>query len=167
MPVAWLRPFCKDTLPVLAACAVTAGLRVLIRRAGRWWSLLLIALTQAIFQAWYYNTGSHPALNPNLLWGILPQTDSHLYHTQACELLNGQRISGFLRARHPYPIFLATLLRVCGHDFRLVTSLCTLLTALATWSVFEVVPSVSVAWPLRCIWSASHFTSESTARACL
>src|SRR4249919_2784036 len=71
MPVAWLRPFCRDTLPVLAVCAGTAGLRILFRRGGPWWSLLVIALTQAIFQAWCYNTGSHPALDSNLLWGIL------------------------------------------------------------------------------------------------
>ena len=139
MPVPWLRPLCNDTFRYLVACAIAAGLRVLAQRGGRWWSLLVIALTQAIFQAWCYNTGSHPALNPNLLWGLLPQTDFHLYYTQACELLNRQQISGFIGARHPYPIFLATLLWVCGHDFRLVTSLCTLLMALATWSVFEVV----------------------------
>lgn len=101
--------------------------------------MLAIALTQAIFQAWCYNTGSHPSDNPHLLWGILPQTDSHLYYTQACQLLHGEQISAAHGARHAFPVFLAALLRVSGHDFVWVTSLFTLLMALATWSVFEVV----------------------------
>jgi hypothetical protein len=101
--------------------------------------LSVIALTQASFQAWCYNTGSHPALNPFQIWGILPATDSGLYYTAACELLNGQQISGMAGARHSYPLLLVVLLKIFRHDFRLVTMVATIVMALATWSAFEVV----------------------------
>lgn len=139
LPVNWLRPLCRDTWPLPAICAFTTVSAFCLRRYGAYASLALIALTQAIFQAWCYNTGSHPALNPTLLWGILPQTDSHLYYSQACEILNGQQISVCLGARHPYPMFLAALLWFCGHDFRLVTTLSVLLLSFATWLSFEVI----------------------------
>jgi hypothetical protein len=140
MPVFWLRPFCKDTWPILLVCAVAGALPFLFhRREGSAWSLTVIALTQAIFQAWCYNTGSHPALSPFQMWGILPATDSHLYYSVACELLNGQQISAMAGARHPYPLLLALLLKIFGHDFRSVTLVFTILMALATWSAFEVI----------------------------
>jgi hypothetical protein len=140
VPVAWLRPLCKGTWTILAVCATASILPLLFRKkGGSASSLLVIALAQAAFQAWCYNTGSHPALNPFQIWGILPATDSHLYYSAACELLNGQQITVMAGARHSYPLLLAILLRVFRHDFRLVTSFCTLLMSLATWSVFEVV----------------------------
>src|SRR5215208_6565747 len=62
MPVAWLQPVCKDTWPIVAVCAMAGAPSLLFPRLqGRAWSLAVIALTQAIFQAWCYNTGSHPA----------------------------------------------------------------------------------------------------------
>jgi hypothetical protein len=94
---------------------------------------------QAIFQAWCYNTASHPALSPFQMWGIFPATDSHLYYSAACELVNGQQISAMAGARHPYPLLLALLLKIFGHDFRLVTLGFTILMALATWSALEVI----------------------------
>ena len=119
---------------------MAAILPVLFRRAGASaWSLLLIALTQASFQAWCYNTGSHPAGNPLQAWGILPLIDSHLYYTAACEVLNGQQITSMYGARHPYPLLLAVLLRIFGHDLRAVTFAFTIAMALATWSAFEVI----------------------------
>ena len=140
MPVAWLRPLCKDTWPILAVCGVAGILPLLFRRRGAsTLSLLVIGFTQATFQAWSYNTGSHPALNPFQLWGILPATDSHLYYTEACEVLNGQQITVMAGARHPYPLLLAVLLKIFRHDFRVVTLVFTIVMALATWSAFEVV----------------------------
>jgi hypothetical protein len=140
MPVDWLRPLCKDTWPILAACALLAGLPPLFRRTGASaWSLLIIALTQATFQAWCYNTGSHPAHNGLQAWGIFPLIDSHLYYTAACEVLNGQQISSVYGARHPYPLLLAVLLRIFGHDLRAITFVFTIVMALATWSAFEVI----------------------------
>jgi hypothetical protein len=119
---------------------MAAILPVLFRRAGASaWSLLLIALTQASFQAWCYNTGSHPAGNPLQAWGIFPLIDSHLYYTAACEVLNGQQITSMYGARHPYPLLLAVLLRIFGHDLRAVTFAFTIAMALATWSAFEVI----------------------------
>jgi len=99
----------------------------------------VIALTQATFQAWCYNTGSHPALNPFQNWGIFPGSDAQLYYSAACNLLNGQQITALAGARHSYPIFLAILLKLFGHDLRLITLVSTLVMALATWSVFEVI----------------------------
>jgi hypothetical protein len=140
MPLSWLQPLCKDTWPILLVCAMAAVLPFLFhRRGGNAWSLLMIALTQATFQAWCYNTGSHPALSPFQMWGIFPATDSHLYYSAACELLNGQQISAMAGARHPYPLLLALLLKIFGHDFRTVTLVLTILMALATWSAFEVI----------------------------
>jgi hypothetical protein len=140
MPVSWLRPLCKDTWPILLVCAMAGVLPFLFhRRGGSAWSLFVIALTQAVFQAWCYNTGSHPALSPFQIWGIFPATDSHLYYSAACELLNGQQISAMAGARQPYPLFLAALLKIFGHDFRLVTMVSTIVMALATWSAFEVI----------------------------
>lgn len=119
---------------------MAAGLPFVLRRTGASaWSLLVITLTQAAFQAWCYNTGSHPANNPLQAWGIFPLIDSHFYYTAACEVLNGQQISSMYGARHPYPLLLAVLLRIFGHDFRTVTFVFTLVMALATWSAFEVI----------------------------
>lgn len=140
MPVSCLRPLCKDTWPVLAACTLAAVLPFLFRRAGgSAWSLLVIALTQATFQAWCYNTGSHPAHNALQAWGIFPLIDSHLYYTAACEVLNGQQITSMYGGRHPFPLLLAVLLKIFGHDFRAVTFAFTIAMALATWSAFEVI----------------------------
>lgn len=140
MPVSWLRPVCKDTWAILLACTMAAVLPSFFhRRGGAAWSLLVIALTQGIFQAWCYNTGSHPALSPFQIWGVFPATDSHLYYTAACELLNGQQISAMAGARHSYPLLLAALLKIFRHDFRLVTMVSTIVMALATWSAFEVI----------------------------
>jgi hypothetical protein len=77
--------------------------------------LSVIALTQASFQAWCYNTGFHPALTPFQMWGILPATDSHLYYSAAFELLNGQHIAVMAGARQPYPLLLAVLLKIFRH----------------------------------------------------
>jgi hypothetical protein len=101
--------------------------------------LSVIALTQAVFQAWCYNTGSHPALNPFQMWGILPATDSHLYYSGACELLNGQQITVMAGVRQPYPLLLAVLLQIFRQDLRAVTLVFTIVLALATWSAFEVI----------------------------
>jgi hypothetical protein len=140
MPVGWLHPICKDTWPILAACAMAAILPFLFRRAApRAWSLLVIALTQASFQAWCYNTGSHPAHNSLQAWGIFPLIDSHMFYTAACEVLNGQQITSIQGARHPYPLLLAVLLKIFGHDVRAVTSVFTIVMALAVWSAFEVI----------------------------
>src|SRR5262245_56069560 len=140
MRVSWLRPLCKDTWPILLVCAVAAVAGfVFHRRRASAWSLMVIALTQAVFQAWCYNTGSHPALSPFQMWGIFPATDSHLYYTAACELLNGQRITAMAGARQPYPLLLASLLKIFSHDFRLVTLVVAILMSLATWSAFEVI----------------------------
>ena len=140
MPIAWLRPFCKGTWPILTACMLAAVLPCLFRRAGASaWSLLVIALTQATFQAWCYNTGSHPVHNLLQAWGIFPLYDSHLYYTAACEVLNGQQITSMYGARHPYPLLLAGLLRILGHDFRAITFVFTIVMVLATWSAFEVI----------------------------
>jgi len=140
MLVAWLHPICKDTWPILATCAMAAILPLLFRRAGASaWSLSVIALTQAIFQAWCYNTGSHPARSALQTWGIFPVNDANFYYTQACELLSGEQITFMQGARQPYPLLLAVLLKIFRHDFRLVTSVFTILMALATWSAFEVI----------------------------
>src|SRR4029077_13430908 len=140
MPAAWLRPLCKDSWPILAACGIAGILPRLFRdRGGSAWSLSVIAVTQAIFQAWCYNTGSHPAHNPFQLWGILPTTDSGLYYTAASNLLNGQQITAMAGARHPYPLLLAVLLKIFRHVFRSVTLVFTILMAFATWSAFEII----------------------------
>jgi hypothetical protein len=140
MPAAWLRPLCKDTWPILAACGIAGILPRLFRdRGGSAWSLSVIALTQASFQAWCYNTGSHPALSPFQMWGILPGSDSGLYYTAASNLLNGQQITAMAGARHPYPLLLAILLKIFRHDFWSVSLMFTILVALATWSAFEVI----------------------------
>ena len=140
MPVSWLRPFCEDTWPIVLACAMAGALPLLFHRRGDGaWSLSMIALTQAIFQAWCYNTGSHPARNPFQIWGILPGSDAGLYYTAASNLLNGQQITAMAGARHPYPLLLAVLLKIFRHDFRSVTLVFTILMALATWSAFEVI----------------------------
>lgn len=139
-PVAWLRPICKDTWPILAVSAIAVILPRLFRRAGASaWSLLVIALTQAAFQAWCYNTGSHPARSLLQIWGIFPVNDACFYYTQACELLNGQHITFMLGPRQPYPVLLAVLLRIFGHDFRTITLVFAIVMALATWSAFEVI----------------------------
>jgi hypothetical protein len=140
MPVSWLRPVCKDTWAILLACAMAGVLPFLFHRQGRGaWSLCVIALTQAIFQAWCYNTGSHPALNPFQNWGIFPASDAQLYYSAACNLLNEQQITALAGARHPYPVLLAVLLKIFRHDFRSVTLIVTIVMALATWSAFEVI----------------------------
>jgi hypothetical protein len=140
MPVSWLRPLCKDTWPILLVCTLAVLPPLLFHRRGASaWSLLVIALTQAVFQAWCYNTGSHPALSPFQIWGIFPATDSHLYYSAACELLNGQQISAMAGARHPYPLLLAVLLKMFSHDLRWVTLVFTIVMAVATWSAFEVI----------------------------
>ena len=140
MPVSLLRPFCKDTWPILLACAVAAALPLLFhRRGGGAWSLSVIALTQATFQAWCYNTGSHPAHNPFQIWGILPGSDADLYYTAASNLLNGQQITAMAGARHLYPLLLAVLLKIFRHDCRSITFVSTIVMALATWSAFEVI----------------------------
>ena len=143
MPVSCLRSICEDTWPIVLACAMAAALPLLFHRRGNSaWSLLVIALTQAIFQAWCYNTGSHPVHNPLQVWGILPAYDGNLYYTAASNLLDGQQITAataMTGARHPYPVLLAVLLKIFGHDFRSVTLVFTILMALATWSAFEVI----------------------------
>jgi hypothetical protein len=72
------------------------------------------------------------------MWGIFPATDSHLYYSEACELLNGQQISVMVGARQPYPLLLAVLLKTFSYDIRAVTLVFTIVLALATWSAFEV-----------------------------
>jgi hypothetical protein len=140
IPEGWLRPVCKDTWAVVVACAIAGAPLVFFPRIeGHAWSLLVIALIQAVFQAWCYNTGSHPASNPCQIWGIFPFNDAHLYYNGACELLNGQQITVMPGARHPYPILLAVLLKTFMHDFRGVTSVFTIVMAIATWSAFEVI----------------------------
>jgi Dolichyl-phosphate-mannose-protein mannosyltransferase len=140
MPVAWLRPLCKDTWTILAVSALAAVLPSLFRcKKASASSLLVIALTQAIFQGWCYNTGSHPAHNPFQMWGILPGSDAVLYYTAASDLLNGQQITAMAGARHPYPLLLALLLKIFGHDLRSVTLVFTIVMAVATWSAFEVI----------------------------
>jgi hypothetical protein len=109
------------------------------RRGDSAWSLLVIALTQAIFQAWCYNTGSYPVHNLLKIWGILPGNDAGLYYSAASNLLNGQQITAMAGARHPYPVLLAVLLKIFRNDFRSVTLVFTILMALATWSAFEVI----------------------------
>jgi len=142
MPVSWLRPLCKDTWTVVALCAMAAVLPRFFRSGqGNASSLLVIALTQAVFQAWCYNTGSHPALSPFQAWGILPGADAVLYYTAASNLLNGQQITAMAGARDPYPLLLAVLLKIFRHDFLLVTFVSTIVMALATWSAFEVIRS--------------------------
>lgn len=139
-PVAWLRPISKDTWPVGVACAIAAALPALLRRMeGRALSLAVIALTQAVFQAWSYNTASHPASYALQLWGAFPFSDAQMYYSAACELLNAQQITVMEGARHPFPVLLAVLLKILAHDFRLVTSTLTIVMALATWSAFEVI----------------------------
>src|ERR1700752_2211799 len=84
VPAIWLRPLCKGTWAVLAMCGLAASLPALLRsKGGSVWSLVVIALIQAVFQAWCYNTGSHPAGNSLQIWGILPSDDSELYYTFA------------------------------------------------------------------------------------
>jgi hypothetical protein len=140
MSVVWLRPFCKETWPVLAACALAAVLPFLFRRKGTsTWSLLVIALIQAAFQAWCYNTGSHPAVTQSQIWGIFPFGDSNFYYSGACELLNGQQMTLMFGARESFPLLLAVLLKILRHDFRLVTLVLTIVMVLATWSAFEVI----------------------------
>jgi len=140
MPVAWLRPLCKDTYSVLLACGAAAALPLLWRQKGMSaWSLAVISVVQAVFQAWCYNTGSHPAGNELQIWGILPSTDSQLYFTTASQLLDGQRIAVMFGSRHPFPVLFALLLKICDYDFRLVTLILTLLMTFATWSAFEAV----------------------------
>ena len=140
MSVVWLRPLCKETWTVLAACALAAVLPFLFRRKGTSaWSLLVIALTQAAFQAWCYNTGSHPAVTPSQIWGIFPLGDSNFYYSGACELLNGQQMTLMFGARESFPLLLAVLLKILRHDFRVVTLVLTIVMALATWSAFEVI----------------------------
>lgn len=140
IPVVWLRSICKDSWAIVVACAIAGAPALLFRRIeGRAWSLLVIALTQAMFQAWCYNTGSHPARSPFQIWGIFPFNDAHLFYSNACELLNGQQITVMPGARHPYPVLLAVLLKLFMHDFRLVTSAFTIVMALATWAAFEVI----------------------------
>ncbi|HZR06184.1 MAG TPA: hypothetical protein VFA61_10205 [Candidatus Udaeobacter sp.] len=140
MPVAWLFPLSKGTLPVVLVCAAAAALPLLFRRgAGSAFSLLVIALTQAVFQAWCYNTGTHPAVSPFQIWGILPGSDSNLYYTAASDLLNGQKITAMAGARHPFPLLLAVLLKILRHDFKSITFVLTIVMALATWSAFEVI----------------------------
>jgi hypothetical protein len=73
------------------------------------------------------------------MWGIFPGNDSCLYYTSACELLNGQRITALYGARHPFPLLLASLVKIFGHDFRFLTLVFTIVMALATWSAFEVI----------------------------
>jgi hypothetical protein len=73
------------------------------------------------------------------MWGIFPASDAQLYYSAACNLLNGQQITALAGARQSYPILLATLLKLFGHDLRSITLVSTLLMALATWSAFEVV----------------------------
>ena len=127
-PALWLRPVCKDTWTILFACALAGALPRLFRRRGEnFWSLCVIALTLAIFQAWCYNTGSHPALNPFQMWGIFPGSDAQLYYSAACNLLNGQQITALAGARHSYPIFLAILLKFFRYDLRSLTLISTLI----------------------------------------
>lgn len=140
MPVAWLRPLCKDTGAILAACALAAVLPFLFRHKGTSaWSLLVIALTQAAFQAWCYNTGSHPAVTPSQIWGIFPFGDSNFYYSGASELLNGQQMTLIFGSRESFPLLLAVLLKILRHDLRAVTSVLTIVMVLATWSAFEVI----------------------------
>ena len=140
MPVTWLRPLCKGTYSVVLACVTAAALPFLLRQKGMSaWSLAVISIVQAVFQAWCYNTGSHPAGNELQIWGILPSTDSQLYFTTASQLLDGQRIAVMFGGRHPFPVLFALLLKICDHDFRLVTMVLTLLMTFATWSAFEAV----------------------------
>jgi hypothetical protein len=140
IPVVWLRPVCKDTWAIVVACALAGAPLLLFRRIeGRAWSLSVIALIQAIFQAWCYNTGSHPARSPFQIWGIFPFNDAHLFYSGACELLNGQQVTVMPGARHPYPVLLAVLLKIFMHDFSAVTSVFTIVMALATWAAFEVI----------------------------
>jgi hypothetical protein len=119
---------------------MAAALPFLFHRRGvSAWALMVIALTQAIFQAWCYNAGSHQALSPFQMWGIFPASDAQLYYSAACYLLGGQQITALAGARQSYPILLATLLKLFGHDLRSITLVSTLLMALATWSAFEVI----------------------------
>jgi len=62
-----------------------------------------------------------------------------MYYTAACEVFNGQQITSINGARHPYPLLLAVLLKLFGHNFRTVTFVFTIVMALATWSAFEVI----------------------------
>jgi len=140
VPVSWLRPVLEDAWPIVLACAMAGALPLLFHRRGASaWSLLVIALTQAIFQAWCYNTGSYPVHNFLQIWGILPGSDAALYYSAASNLLNGQQITAMAGARHPYPVLLAVLLKIFRQDFRSVTLVFTILMALATWSAFEVI----------------------------
>ena len=67
-----------------------------------------------------FQHGAHPARNPFLLWGLLPNTDSHYYLNNAVEIAEGIGIRASFGARQMWPGFLALLHTGCGGDLKLM-----------------------------------------------
>ena len=113
MPVAWLRPVCKDTWAIVVAC-VMAGAPLAFIPPHRGTRLVIVSDSA--------NAGHFPGMVLQHRLASCGQSMSNLGHLsvqrrsfvlqRACELLNGQQISVMPGARHPYPVLLAVLLKI-------------------------------------------------------
>ena len=149
IPVGWLVHFAREPdtpgyvpshfWPVVAWCLVPSLLALRSWRGREAVTFGWIALLPALWQAYCFNTGAHPARNPLLLWGLLPNTDSHYYLNNAVEIAEGIGIRSGFGARQMWPGFLALLHTGCNGDLKLMLSLLALLQAIVAVITWEIV----------------------------
>ena len=149
LPVGWLTVFAREpgapgyvpshVWPVIAWCLVPSLLALRKWTARESVTFGWIALLPALWQAYCFNTGAHPARNPFLLWGLLPNTDSHYYLNNAVEIAEGIGIRSGFGARQMWPGLLALLHTGCGGDLKLMLSLLVLIQASVTFITWEIV----------------------------
>ena len=90
------------------------------------------------FQAWCYNTGSHPAISPLQLWGIFPVKRCKVVLQRSLQLRTVSKSLSWLAPGILIPFFWLSYLKLFVHAiFRAITSVSTVVMALTTWSVLK------------------------------
>jgi hypothetical protein len=149
VPLSWLVPFAREPRapvyvpssfwPLILWCAVPS---LLALRSWKWRQAVTFGWVAILFcgwQAYCYNSATHPARNPFVLWGLLPATDSHFYLNSAVEIAEGIGIRTGLGARQMWPGFLALLHTWCNGDLKLMLALLVLMQAAITVAAWEMV----------------------------
>lgn len=145
--ISWLIPFARDPnapghvpshfWPIILWCLIPSLLALRNWRGREAVTFGWIALLYSLWQAYCFNTAAHPARNPLLLWGLLPNTDSHYYLNNAVEIAEGIGIRSGFGARQLWPGFLALLHTGCNGDLKLMLALLTFMQAAVTYITWE------------------------------
>ena len=149
VPLACLVPFAREptapgyiqssTWPIIFWCL---GPSLLAWRDWRWRQPVTfgwIAILFCLWQAYCYNTATHPAGSPFVIWGLLPGSDSQTYFNNAVEIAEGTGIRIAWGARQMWPGFLAVLHACSKGDLKTMLSFLTLIQAAVSYLSWEMI----------------------------